>query len=95
MSEEIKLDAEGSYMATKLSEKLKVTPQRAARFAFMLAVLTLTELEDPRATVARVMALLDDDEEILERLPRDFYRHDVAALVIAALEKMGMNGSRG
>ena len=91
MSEEIKLDEKGSYMATALAEKLELTPQRAARFAFMLTVITLAKVADPRAKVERVLALLDRDDEIPGPLPRYAYRD----LVMAVLRKMGMNGSGG
>ena len=91
MSEEIKLDDKGSYMATALAEKLGITPQRAARFAFMMAVITLGKLANPKAKVDHVLALLDRDDEIPGPLPRDDYR----ALVMAMLRKMGINGSGG
>ena len=90
MSEEIKLDDKGSYMATALADKLGLTPQRAARFAFMLTVITLGKVANPKAKVDSVLAHLDRDDEIPGPLPRGAYRN----LVMHVLEKMGMNGSR-
>ena len=87
MSDRIILDDEGTYMAGKLAEYLQLSPQRTARFSFMLTVHQLDASEDPSKLVETIMNLLSESDDILQELPRSIFPHDIAANILTCMER--------
>ena len=87
MAEKVELDEEGSYMARKMGEHIRLSPQRAARFAFMLTVHQLSEADDPYELAEKIFGLMEEDDQILQRLPRSVWPHDLVAKIITDNER--------